>query len=110
MHVGIETPSKHCTVSLKDYGPVIKPIKVNRISSDHEIECNSHTDLGSVNRVALNKSKPETLQKNPLTKPSLFLRVGKNVINCLIFTFLIFSIFSWEKKWTREHYVVFLLA
>lgn len=48
--------------------------------------------------------KPQTW-----TEPSLFLRVGKYLINCLIFTFLIFSIFSWEKKGIK-HFVVFLLA
>lgn len=52
LHVKVETPRKHCTLRLKDYGPVIKPIKVNRSSSDHENECNSHTDLSSVNKFA----------------------------------------------------------
>lgn len=47
-----EVAYKHCTLRLKDCGPVFKPIKVNWSSSDHENECNSHTDLGSVNKFA----------------------------------------------------------
>lgn len=52
LYVRIETPCKHCTLRLKDYGAVIKPIKISRSSSDHENECNSHTDLGSMNKFA----------------------------------------------------------
>lgn len=45
LHVRIGTPSKHCTQRPKVYGPVIKTIKADWDSSNHENECNSHTDL-----------------------------------------------------------------